>query len=193
MHRLEADGNTVVVVHRDGEPAGIIAVRDELRPEAAETVAALERAGIGVTMLTGDNRRAAHALAKQAGIGDVRAELAPRDKSDAVTELAAAGHGRGTAVFFAEDRVTRPQGGHQAADQRLRFAVDDGDRVDAAGFDAGALRSTAADAQFEAAGADVVGGRGGQKDRHGAEIVDVAGEGGFGGVVVHGAIVPFFV
>ena len=105
----------------------------------------------------------------------------------------AAGHGRGTAVFFAEDRVTRPQGGHQAADQRLRFAVDDGDRVDAAGFDASALRSTAADAQFEAAGADVVGGRGGQKDRHGAEIVDVAGEGGFGGVVVHGAIVPLFV
>lgn len=95
VHRLEADGNTVVVVHRDGEPAGIIAVRDELRPEAADTVAALERAGIGVTMLTGDNHRAAHTLAKQAGIGDVRAELTPRDKSDAVAELAAGGHGHG--------------------------------------------------------------------------------------------------
>ena len=105
VHRLEADGNTVVVVHRDGEPAGIIAVRDELRPEAAETVAALERAGIGVTMLTGDNRRAAHALAKQAGIGDVRAELAPRDKSDAVTELAAAGHGRGQGVAMIGDGI----------------------------------------------------------------------------------------
>ena len=105
VHRLEADGNTVVVVHRDGEPAGIIAVRDELRPEAAETVAALERAGIGVTMLTGDNRRAAHALAKQVGIGDVRAELTPRDKSDAVTELAAAGHGRGQGVAMIGDGI----------------------------------------------------------------------------------------
>lgn len=105
VHRLEADGNTVVVVHRDGEPTGIIAVRDELRPEVAKTVAALEHAGIGVTMLTGDNRRAAHALAKQAGIVDVRAELAPRDKSDAVAELAAGGHGHGRGVAMIGDGI----------------------------------------------------------------------------------------
>ncbi|MFC3849966.1 heavy metal translocating P-type ATPase [Corynebacterium hansenii] len=85
--RLEAEGNTVVIVHRDGAPVGAIAVRDELRPEAAGAIAALKRAGIGVTMLTGDNRRAARALAAAAGIDDVRAELAPRDKSDAVAEL----------------------------------------------------------------------------------------------------------
>ena len=94
VHRLEADGNTVVVVHRDGEPAGIIAVRDELRPEAADTVAALERAGIGVTMLTGDNHRAAHRL-RQAGIGDVRAELtratSPTPSPTVSGRLAAAG------------------------------------------------------------------------------------------------------
>ena len=87
VRELEDAGNTVVVVHVDGAPAGVIAVRDELRPEAADAVAALSDAGLGVTMLTGDNARAANALAAGAGIADVRAELSPAAKAAAVGTL----------------------------------------------------------------------------------------------------------
>ncbi|KXC07065.1 heavy metal translocating P-type ATPase [Microbacterium hominis] len=84
---MESEGMTVVIVYRDDRPAGAIGVRDELRPEVPEVVATLNRRGIGVTMLTGDNARTAAALAAQAGISDVRAELRPEDKASAVAEL----------------------------------------------------------------------------------------------------------
>ncbi len=84
---LENDGMTVVIVHRDGQTVGAIGVRDELRPEVPEVIATLRTRGIGVTMLTGDNVRTARAIAAQAGIHDVRAELRPADKAKAVTEL----------------------------------------------------------------------------------------------------------
>ena len=86
---LEERGMTVVVVQRDGAVAGVVGVRDELRPEVPEVVRILSDAGIGVTMLTGDNERTARALAAQAGITDVRAALRPEDKAEAVTELGA--------------------------------------------------------------------------------------------------------
>lgn len=87
VHAMEAEGMTVVIVHRNNAPAGAIGVRDELRPEAPEFIATLTRRGTGVTMLTGDNARTAAALAAQAGITDVRAELRPEDKASAVAEL----------------------------------------------------------------------------------------------------------
>ena len=96
VDELEAEGMTVVVVHRDGAPVGAIGVRDELRPEAAEAVAALTERGLGVTMLTGDNTRTARALAAAAGIDDVRAQLRPQDKAEAVTRL---GRERPTAMI----------------------------------------------------------------------------------------------
>ncbi|MEV8024667.1 cation-translocating P-type ATPase [Microbacterium sp. NPDC080220] len=88
---LEEQGMTVVIVHRDGEPVAAIGVRDELRPEVPEVVRTLAAQGIGVTMLTGDNARTARALAAQAGIEDVRAELRPEDKAAAIAELGAKG------------------------------------------------------------------------------------------------------
>jgi len=88
---LEEQGMTVVIVHRDGSPVAAIGVRDELRPEVPEVVRTLAAQGIGMTMLTGDNARTARALAAQAGIGDVRAELRPAEKSTAIGELSQAG------------------------------------------------------------------------------------------------------
>lgn len=88
---LEEQGMTVVIVHRDGTPVAAIGVRDELRPEVPEVVRTLAAQGIGMTMLTGDNSRTAHALAAQAGIRDVRAELRPEDKSTAIGELSQGG------------------------------------------------------------------------------------------------------
>lgn len=86
---LESQGMTVVVVHRNGTAAGVIGVRDELRPEVPQVIDTLTEQGVGVTMLTGDNERAARALAAQAGISDVRAELRPEGKSAAVNKLSA--------------------------------------------------------------------------------------------------------
>jgi len=89
---LQSDGATVVLVEHDGELLGAIAVRDELRPEAAPVVARLRRHGIRrVAMLTGDNEAAARALAHRAGIDDVRAELRPEDKVAAIEELRRSG------------------------------------------------------------------------------------------------------
>ncbi|OMH23318.1 cadmium-translocating P-type ATPase [Tersicoccus phoenicis] len=87
VRAMESEGMTVVIVHRNDEPVGAIGVRDELRPEVPEVIATLDRRGIGVTMLTGDNARTAAALAGQAGITDVRAELRPEDKATAVADF----------------------------------------------------------------------------------------------------------
>jgi cation-transporting ATPase G len=89
--RLEQRGETVVAVQIDGQVAGVIGVRDELRPEAADTIAALQQAGITTLMLTGDNRNTAQALADRAGISDVRAEQLPQDKAAAVDALRSSG------------------------------------------------------------------------------------------------------
>ena len=87
VQQLEDQGMTVVIIHRDGTVAGAIGVRDELRPEVPAVVTTLTGQGIGLTMLTGDNARTARAIAAQAGIGDVRAELRPEDKAAAVGQL----------------------------------------------------------------------------------------------------------
>ncbi|MHA6798374.1 heavy metal translocating P-type ATPase [Bounagaea algeriensis] len=87
--RLQDAGATAAVVERGGTVLGVVGIRDELRPEAAETVRALHEAGMRVAMLTGDNTRTATALAEQAGITDVRAELHPADKAAIVDRLRA--------------------------------------------------------------------------------------------------------
>jgi heavy metal translocating P-type ATPase len=88
----QAQGRTAVVVALDGRPVGLLALADSIRPEAAVAVAALHEAtGAQPMLLTGDNPRAAAALAAQAGITDVRAGLLPEDKLTAVRDLQAQG------------------------------------------------------------------------------------------------------
>ena len=84
---MQHAGSTAVLVELDGVVIGAVAVRDDLRPEAAEVVAMLRDGGYRVAMLTGDNDRTAAALAAQAGITDVHAELRPEDKSDIIRRL----------------------------------------------------------------------------------------------------------
>lgn len=84
--RLEADGKTTVLVGTDRVIAGIIALRDTIRPTAANLVRQLEDSGIQVAMLTGDNPRTANAVASLLGISDVRAALKPEDKLRAIAE-----------------------------------------------------------------------------------------------------------
>ncbi len=90
--RLQDAGSTVVVVEH-GPVLGLIAVGDELRPDASHVVAALRRLGVKqVVMLTGDNARTARALGSAAGVDRVHAELLPEDKARIVAELRTRGH-----------------------------------------------------------------------------------------------------
>jgi len=83
---LNNKGKTVSVVIAGGTIAGVLAMRDEPRPDAAEGLTALANAGIKTVMLTGDNQRTAQAIGQRLSI-EVRAELLPQDKQRIVGEL----------------------------------------------------------------------------------------------------------
>ena len=82
----EEEGNTLVVLMRDGEALGALALRDRLRSDAVAAIQALNRLGIESLMLTGDNPRAAATLARELAI-DYRASLLPADKVAAIRAL----------------------------------------------------------------------------------------------------------
>lgn len=100
---LEAQGKSVIGVIREGQCEGcgacehgretdcdwmgIIAMADQLRPTAKDTVARLHGMGVKVVMLTGDNHTVAETIAREAGVDSVRAELMPDDKVVAVRNL----------------------------------------------------------------------------------------------------------
>jgi Cu+-exporting ATPase len=88
---LAAQGKTVVFLAFAGRLVGVIAAADVLKPEAPAAVAALRGLGLEIVMLTGDNRRTAEAIARQAGIGRVLAEVLPEDKAREVAALKAGG------------------------------------------------------------------------------------------------------
>jgi Cu+-exporting ATPase len=75
----------------DGAPWGVLGVADPLKPEAAAVVAALKARGLRVGMITGDSARTAQAIARQAGLDDVAAEVLPSGKAEAVQRLQAEG------------------------------------------------------------------------------------------------------
>ena len=84
----EANGSTAVVLREDTRPLAVLAVADQLRPDAHSTIAELRELGIErVLMLTGDNATVAKTTAHALGLDDYRAELLPEDKSAAVREL----------------------------------------------------------------------------------------------------------
>lgn len=85
--RLQSEGKTVVLLGTEQHIDGMLAIRDEPRPEARAAVAELHRMGLRVAMLTGDNERTARAIAAHLGIDDVRADLKPEDKVRAVKAL----------------------------------------------------------------------------------------------------------
>ncbi len=92
VRALQAQGHTAVVVRCDDHPMAVMGITDQLREEAAGTVAAVTRlTGTAPVLLTGDNQATAARLAEQVGIAEVRAGLLPEDKVAAVRELEAAG------------------------------------------------------------------------------------------------------
>ncbi len=88
VEELAAQGSTVVLVARDTEPIGAVAVQDTVRGEAAEAIGRLRGLGVErIVMLTGDNAAAAGSVAGRLGIEDIRAGLLPADKVAAVRQI----------------------------------------------------------------------------------------------------------
>lgn len=91
MNRLEEQGRTAMLVAVDGQWAGIVAVADTIKDTSREAIGRLQAMGIDVIMITGDNERTARAVAEQAGIGKVLAEVLPEGKATEVKKLQESG------------------------------------------------------------------------------------------------------
>ncbi|MDE0547523.1 cation-translocating P-type ATPase [Microbacterium sp. C7(2022)] len=88
VSQAEAEGRTAVVLRDASRPLAVVAVADQLRPDAQSTIDELRALGIKrILMLTGDNTTVAKSTATDLGLDDYRAELLPEDKSAAVLEL----------------------------------------------------------------------------------------------------------
>lgn len=92
MSVLSDQGKTVLLAAIDGNYVGLLAIADLLKPDSAQTVKQLHKMGLKVAMITGDNRRTANAIAAQAGIDVVMAEVLPQDKGNQVDALKAQGY-----------------------------------------------------------------------------------------------------
>lgn len=89
VQQLQVEGKTVVVVGDESSVWGLVAIRDNIRPNARQAIEALHAAGVEkVVMLTGDNERTAQAIARELGLDEVHAGLKPEDKVTKVRELA---------------------------------------------------------------------------------------------------------
>lgn len=87
MENLERNGKTAMLVAIDGAYAGIVAVADTIKASSKVAVQRLKEMGMEVIMITGDNQQVALAIAQQAGIDQVLAEVLPEGKADQVKKL----------------------------------------------------------------------------------------------------------
>jgi Cu+-exporting ATPase len=85
--RLESKGRTAVIIAADGAAVGIVAVADAIKTDSAAAITAMHKLGLHVVMVTGDNERAAKAVAAEVGIDEVQAGVLPEGKIDAIRVL----------------------------------------------------------------------------------------------------------
>ncbi len=99
--RLEREGRTVFLVGWDAEARGVLAVADTLRATARPAVAALQKMGVQVAMITGDNQRTAASIAAETGIDHFVAEVMPGEKAEQVRRF----QEQGKTVAFVGDGI----------------------------------------------------------------------------------------
>jgi heavy metal translocating P-type ATPase len=131
---LASDGLTVFAVREDGRPIGLVSVSDRLKRSAADAVRRVGSLGLEVALVTGDRRATAEAIAREAGIDRVVAEVYPEEKVEEVRRLQEAGH----RVVFVGD------------------GINDGPAL--AQADVGIALGTGTDVAIEAADVTVMGG-----------------------------------
>jgi len=86
------EGQTVMFVALDGQPAGLLGVADPIKPATPEALQLLREDGVQVVMLTGDSRTTAEAVARTLGIERIEAEVLPEQKGEVIKRLQAEGH-----------------------------------------------------------------------------------------------------
>lgn len=91
-NELAAQGKTPMYFGKDNKLLGIIAVADTIKKDSKEAIQALKNRNIDVVLLTGDHKNTAMAIAKEAGIKKVIAEVLPTDKEEHIRKLMGAGH-----------------------------------------------------------------------------------------------------
>jgi Cu+-exporting ATPase len=101
LQRLEGQGKTVMILAVNRKPVGVVAVMDTLKEHAIEAVSKLKGMGLEVVILTGDNERTARAIAGQAGIDQVIANVLPWEKVNAIKKL----QGEGKTVAMVGDGI----------------------------------------------------------------------------------------
>ncbi|OUJ18391.1 Cation transport ATPase [Methanonatronarchaeum thermophilum] len=87
LQKLENQGKTGILIAIDNEVIGVIAIYDKLKPDAKKTLQNLKQKGYKLKMITGDNKRTAKAIAREAGINQVHAEVMPDEKASEVQKL----------------------------------------------------------------------------------------------------------
>ncbi len=87
LEKLETEGKTAMMIAIDNKVNGLVAVADTVKETARTAIEELKSMGIEVYMLTGDNKRTAHAIASQVGVENVIAEVLPEEKANHVKEL----------------------------------------------------------------------------------------------------------
>lgn len=105
IKKLEYQGKTVMGLMTGGKLLGYLAVADTLKEGVKDVVVRLKSSGIKVWMITGDNKRTAKAIAQEAGIDNVMAEVMPNEKAEKVKELKAATFELGKSVAFVGDGI----------------------------------------------------------------------------------------
>ncbi|MDX3308169.1 heavy metal translocating P-type ATPase [Streptomyces sp. ME08-AFT2] len=98
---LSSQGKTAVLAAVDGRAAGVLAVADTVKDDSTQAIAALQRLGLDVVILTGDNARTAAAVAAQVGVDRVLAEVLPEHKADEIRRL----QGEGRTVGMVGDGI----------------------------------------------------------------------------------------
>jgi len=88
VQELEKTGNTVIFLCANHRVLGLLAIADQVRASSKQAIAELHALGVATLMLTGDNDHTAQAIAAQTGITDVRSQLLPQDKLEAIKQLA---------------------------------------------------------------------------------------------------------
>ena len=96
--RLAGEAATIIYVAADGRLLGVIGLADTIKPESAKAIARLKGFGMRVVLLTGDNQITAEAIAREAGISEIRAGLLPAGKAEAIAELC----GEGTVIMVGD-------------------------------------------------------------------------------------------
>jgi Cu+-exporting ATPase len=104
--RLESLGKTVVFIAVDGKLQGLFSITDALKPSSVQAVRALQRLGLEVVMLTGDNRQTADTIAQEVGIQNVIAEVRPDQKAAVVEAIQRGNLGNSSTGFTASTTTT---------------------------------------------------------------------------------------